>query len=454
MAGLTIGVAPSLEGEPTRRFVGLDEPPLITPGTPGTRYDLVAQALGTARVGSSLFFPRPADRQGHPPSTSSRPNRFRLGVFVQGPYDKLVHPGSIFWISSPVQVELTDKGVSAALEHAGALINGAIELDVLMDGTKAAQSPAGTEFALYESRQAALSGPSGPALPYRFVFKGAAGELTVGAQVRLLGFPVGQVTSVRLRFDPQTGETASVVQADLYPTKLQLHAANGADSSMADWRKRADAALNRLLARGFRARLAQSPPLIGGRLVSLEPVAHAGKAQLSGAAENPQIASDDSDTGRSIDGLIAQVNQLLTTVNRVPLEAIGQDVRQLTQRLKALVASPAISDGLKHFDNTMAQADKLMSDVTPRVGPLVDKLNLAADELTSTVSAARSLLGGAEADGSGGSAADSNLPKTIDQLGDAARAIRTLADYLGRHPEALLRGRGSAAAPESAKEQR
>ncbi|MEO5733170.1 MAG: hypothetical protein ABIN96_09530, partial [Rubrivivax sp.] len=152
------------------------------------------------------------------------------------------------------------------------------------------------------------------------------------------------------------------------------------------------------------------------------------------------------DTGGSIDSLIAQVDQLLGKVNRIPLEAIGQDVRRLTQRLSTLAASPEIDSGLKHFERTLAQTDRLMAEVTPRVGPLVDKLKQAADELTSTVAAARSLLGGADADGSGGSSAlvDANLPRTIEQLGSAARAIRTLADYLGRHPEALLRGRGSA----------
>jgi paraquat-inducible protein B len=34
-----------------------------------------------------------------------------------------------------------------------------------------------------------------------------------------------------------------------------------------------------------------------------------------------------------------------------------------------------------------------------------------------------------------------NLPDTIKQLDEAARSIRTLTDYLSRHPEALIRGK-------------
>ena len=34
-----------------------------------------------------------------------------------------------------------------------------------------------------------------------------------------------------------------------------------------------------------------------------------------------------------------------------------------------------------------------------------------------------------------------DLPKLMQELTDAARSVRALADYLDRHPEALIRGR-------------
>jgi paraquat-inducible protein B len=40
-----------------------------------------------------------------------------------------------------------------------------------------------------------------------------------------------------------------------------------------------------------------------------------------------------------------------------------------------------------------------------------------------------------------GSTQDASLPGTLRQLTDAARALRSLADYLGRHPEAIIRGK-------------
>ena len=43
--------------------------------------------------------------------------------------------------------------------------------------------------------------------------------------------------------------------------------------------------------------------------------------------------------------------------------------------------------------------------------------------------------------GNQGDAQSANLAEAIGQLSEAAQSIRTLTDYLSRHPEALLRGK-------------
>ena len=76
-----------------------------------------------------------------------------------------------------------------------------------------------------------------------------------------------------------------------------------------------------------------------------------------------------------------------------------------------------------------------MAQVKPQVGPLIAKLNQAADQVNGTAAAARGVLSGE------GGTQDANLPAAIQQLTDAARSIRSLSDYLGRHPEALIKGK-------------
>jgi ABC-type transporter Mla subunit MlaD len=282
-------------------------------------------------------------------------------------------------------------------------------------------------------------------VPYAFRFSGPAGELTEGAAVRLLGFQVGAVKSVKLQIDPETGLASTAVRAVLYPQKLRLtlpppqagaNTSAKADATIdsAGWQRVTDAMLGKLLAHGYRARLLQTPPVIGGRVISLDAVRDAGPARL-GPGEPKLIPSDDASGG--LDETIGQVNTLLAKFNRIPLDAIGQDVQRITAKLNAMVSSPQLADSLSHLNSTLAQADSMMRDVAPKVGPLVAKLNRAADEVSNTAAAAHDLVGGP------GGAADGGLPAAIQELSDAARSIRTLADYLGRHPESLLRGRGA-----------
>lgn len=430
LAGLEIGVAPAKGGTPTTHFIGENEPPIVAPGTPGTSYKLTTRTLGAARAGTLLFY-RGQEIGKVTGVAYTEQNIFGIDLFVNAPFDKLVRPQALFWVSSPLRVLFTDRGLSADLDHPSALLNGSIDVDLPGDKLTGTQSPAATVFPLYASRDSARAGPNGPEVEYAFRFAGPAGDLSPGAPVRLLGFPVGTVRTVRLELDPTSGEAHTRVVAALYPTKLQVKPPAGAGAA-ADWRDATDALIRRLLARGYRAQLSQRPAVIGALVISIDAVKGAGPATLL-AGEPMVIPTLESASG--IEEITGQVNQLLAKMNRIPLEAIGRDVRQLTARVGALASSPELTDSLKHLDHTLVQVDQMVSDVKPQVGPLVQKLGQAADQLTGTAAAARSTLSGE------GAAQDASLPDAISQLTEAARSIRSLADDLKRHPESLIRGK-------------
>ena len=107
----------------------------------------------------------------------------------------------------------------------------------------------------------------------------------------------------------------------------------------------------------------------------------------------------------------------------------------MTGNLARLTGSREVSDSLTHLDATLTQLDGITKQVQPQVGPLLTKLNQTATELQAAAAAANGTLGG------GGANQDQSLPEAVRQLTEAARSIRSLTDYLGRHPEALLRGK-------------
>ena len=428
LAGVTIGMAPGVGGRPTRHFVGLQEPPVVAPGTKGARYVLTSHVLGPIRPGAAVLY----HGQEIGKVTSAKftgVDAFRLGVFIYQPYDALVRPDAMFWTSSPLSVSLTGAGLSTSFAPADTVFSGGVDFDLPDSAEHQRPSPAGSDFVLYKTEGDARQRLDGPQVLYSLVFKGAAGDLSGGGAVKLAGFQVGQVRDVDLRFDAN-GEPYTVVSAAIYPQRLGIPQYAPTDVPVP--RGPADARIARLLALGYRARLTQSPPLIGGRAISLDPV-KAGAATLGSGGLYPLIPVQGA--GADIDDITSQADQILHKVNAIPLEAIGGDVRAITGRLRGIVSSPELTDSLKHLDSTLGQVDQMVAEVKPQVGPLVAKLNTAADQLSGTAAAARGVLSGE------GAGQDASLPGAIQQLTEAARSIRSLSDYLGRHPEALIKGK-------------
>jgi paraquat-inducible protein B len=154
---------------------------------------------------------------------------------------------------------------------------------------------------------------------------------------------------------------------------------------------------------------------------------------LTNEGVNPRIPSDAGSA--SLDDIAAEADQILAKVNRIPIEQIGRHLELVTGRLASLAASPETAESLAHLNHGMAQLDQMLSDVQPQIGPIVAKLNEAAGDVAGIALAVRKLLDGDGAD------QDSSLPEALRQLNETARSIRTLADYLNRHPEALIRGK-------------
>jgi paraquat-inducible protein B len=74
-----------------------------------------------------------------------------------------------------------------------------------------------------------------------------------------------------------------------------------------------------------------------------------------------------------------------------------------------------------------------------------DDLRKAIEELDLTLVTARGTLDSANKLIEPNSALDQELANSLQEVSRAARGLRILADYLERHPEALLRGKQGAA---------
>ena len=427
VAGVSIGMAPG-PGEPARRFRGMDRPPPVTPGTPGRYFWLTAQGVGSMRAGASVFY-HGLDVGKVAEIALAGPQLFRIHIFLDAPNDRLVRPDSLFWMASPVQISLSAGSISTQFAPANAALVGGVEFDTAEQYAAEPPSPPDAPFPLYADKGHALAGDTGPRVLYDLAFNGPVGDLDEGTPVMLAGRQVGAVRSVGFALDAATGVIHQPISIAIRPMRLHLTGVT-TPANDGDWRPLTDRALAELVARGYRVRLNQNPPLIGPRSVEIARVPKAAPAEIVYGGTNPRLPTV---TPADASGLTDKASDILDKVDALPLAEIGENVRKLTNNLGELTGSPKVKDSLDHLDSTLRQVDQMVAQVKPQVGPLVTKLNTAADQLTQTAAAANGVLSG-----DGG---DAGLPQAIRELTDAARSIRSLTDYLGRHPEAVLRGK-------------
>ena len=429
VAGVIIAMAPGTGGTPMRSFQGLDSPPIVPPDAKGTSY-FVTSKSGSIQPGAAVSYHGLAIGKVVD-NTLVGFDHFRMQMFINAPYDQLIKPGAEFWAGSPLKFSLSGASISAGLSSPAAVLQGSIQFELPHDARPGPPMPAGATFILYDDQQTAQQGPAGPEIAYRMILNGAAGDLAPDSAVTMLGYKIGRVRDAKLMFAPG-GKPYTDATIAIYPRRIDIDLP---DATAHDaWRAATDRAVSRLLAQGYRIHMVQSPPLVGAHVVTLAADRGATPASLGhDGGVYPLLPVDEGGSGA--DDLISTANQIMAKINRIPLEQIGDNMGKLSGNLAQISGSGQVRDSIAHLDGTLKQLDAILTQVKPQVGPLMTKLNQTADELHGTAAAARSVLSGE------GAAQDRSLPDAIQQLDEMSRSIRSLTDYLGRHPEALIRGK-------------
>jgi paraquat-inducible protein B len=277
--------------------------------------------------------------------------------------------------------------------------------------------PKATHFTGLDRKPIAPPGNSHPQR-YRAVFDGDVGALKRGDAVKLRGFTVGEIESIGFGFDAKTGAIQSPVTLVLYPSLLHIQGAPNSDSPEA-----LRAAVSALVQKGLRARLERNPPLIGSYEISLDMVPGAPAASPAAVDGLPVMPTSP---GGGLDSIV-------TRVNKVPVDQIAQNVLDVTQHIDTLVSSPELQDSIANLNQSLQQIQQVTAKAGPQITQLVDSLRKTADQLDRTARSTDKLVGS--------TTSQTGLNHTLQEVTDAARAVRELADYLDRHPEALLHGR-------------
>ncbi len=417
-------------GKIAHEFVGLENPPTVMTGTHGRRFVLYAQKLGTLGRDAPVHYRglRVGTVEGTALARSGE--GFEVTVFVKAPYDKLVRTDSQFWSEGAIRVTMDGGGIEAHFASLQAVTSGAIAFATPEAAPAGPQAKAGARYILFPDKGAAEAAPIRGGVRYLARFDGAVGDLKFGAPVTLRGFTVGRVVEVSLSYDLSRHALETPVVLEIDPARLDLKGiAAPADGK---WRPAMDQVMGQLVAQGMRAQIGHSPPVVGGAEITLALDSGAAPATLVEGGAYPQIPAEGE---AGIGAIGKQASQVMSEIENLPLAQIGADLRATADKVRQLVTSPKIEDSIDHLDSTLANIDKETSAARGKIAPLVNSLKQAANEAQSAVAAADRMLARSAA------VPGQSLPGAIEELTRAARAVRELANYLDRHPEAIIKGR-------------
>jgi len=324
--------------------------------------------------------------------------------------------------------------------------------------------------------------------PYVMYFDGSVGGLNVGSPVVFRGVQVGAVKSIRIRGDAKDLSLSIPVVVEFEPDRIEM-ADTGREIKRDPYRD-----LQQFVARGLRAQLEPRNFVTGQLQIALDFYPDEEARLVGSDTPYPEIPT--------IPSAFARISK---TVEDLPLREITRKLSASLAGIEKVVNSPEIGQTLRdvrlaagaarklleHLDTsieplmadigeTVKDAQKLVRNLDGQIEPLASnsksailaaqrafeqgektlslgegapgKLAISArgalDSIKKTADAARpaiieleKTLANVEALTGKDSASRYEMNNALKELSAAARSIRVWAEYLERHPEALIRGK-------------
>ena len=411
LSGVYIGMKTGAAKLSERQFVGLENPPALSHGPRGRELQLHAARAGSLAIGAPLYFRqfqvgRVIDENLLPDGSA------RVTVFVDAPYDGFVKPVTRFWNASGINVRLGADGLNVQTESLAAVIAGGVAFDDGPAEAVPAASGKSNAFTLYKNETEAMAPPDGDPRYVRMRFAQALRSLEVGAPVEFVGVNIGSVVAVDLGYQPEDKSFPVIVTAKLYPRRMGQAYETLAAQGKTESEETLAVFVGTLVGRGLRAQPRSGSLLTGKLYIALD--------FLPGS---PRVAFDPS------------IRPLeLPTVNGTyqELEAnIGRMVKKLNDLPFEQIATHLDTD-LQDLHGTL---DALHTRVLPSAVDTLSALHGTLDSANRTLDVDSPL--------------QRSLTETLSETRGTLQAVRDLAGYLDRHPDALLRGRRPQKMPKS-----
>jgi paraquat-inducible protein B len=449
-SGAYIGLDPGKTGLPASHFEGLETPPVVTTNLPGRHFILQASRLGSLDIGAPVYYRQIKVGQVVSYKLEEDGQAVTVKIFINDPIDKLVYKNTRFWNASGLDFAVDANGIRVNTESIVTILVGGIAFDTPTNLEPGGPAEDGDTFKLYESRERIFDKTYTDKIRWLLYFEGSVRGLTVGSPVEFRGIPIGQVLDINMEYDAEKKAFLIPVLIEIEQERIKV--VGHLDD--ADRKKRSDY----LVQQGMRAQLKTGSLITGQLYVELDFHPDAEPAQINWEGRYPQLPTVPT----SMDEITTSLTQLLKKLEKLPIEQIGNDLRDTVQGAKRLVNSAELQEAIAALDNTLNEVQQfaatLSQVIAPELRSAVSNLNTTlkhtrklaqnfdrtvVPELNATLKDAQSTINAIKGSISKDSSLYYELMRVLKELTGAARSIRVMADYLERHPDALIYGKGN-----------
>jgi len=297
---------------------------------------------------------------------------------------------------------------------------------------------------------------------YVMYFDSSIKGLEVGAPVLFQGVPIGTVADIALRTDLNKMKIEIPIIVEIASNKLKIVSERDPDTDFHDSTKM-------FIDKGLRAILGMQSLVTGKLLIELDFYPGTPVNLRHTALPYPEVPTIPSTAQR-----------LALTLEKFDFEGIQKDLQNTLAGIESLASDPDLKAGIRELKGllidargfvqrldgrfgrlsdeaevTMTDVRKLVNNVDQQVTPTADNLNRTMEtygqlarnvdrQLESVTGSLDKNLAAIRGVMSEDAPLIVGLEETLRDLSAMARAFRQLAEYLERHPESLIRGKGNA----------
>ncbi len=414
LSGAYIGADVGTSPERREQFVGLEVPPILTAGLPGREFVLRADNLGSVGYATPVYFRRLQVGEVTAYELDKNGTGVTISIFVHAPYDRFVTTETRFWQASGIDVSLDASGIRVQTQSVASILLGGVAFGTPPHALPAEPATAHSAFKLSANRVDAFTKTDARVLRWVLLFRESVRGLQIGAPIDFRGITVGEVVKIDVDYVPGEGINL-LVETRIFPDRLT---SRFREKRAASTPEETRLLLDRWVARGFRGQLRTGNLLTGQKYIALDFFPEAPKAEIEWNKAIPEVPTLPG----GLEELQSTLTRIATKLDKVPYEQIANDLRTALQSL----------------DKTLKGVDKLVENLNTEVAP---ELKASLEDARRTLSAAEKTLSSVERTVAPDAALTVEARQALQEIGRAAAALRTLADYLERHPESLIRGK-------------